>query len=167
MTRFSNVAAIASLAALIQGCSTTGMTNLINSKGTPDETQIRTTQSLSMPPDLQLPAPATTVAEEDGQLTSTSVAGAATVPPSDNTVSATAEASQPVAPQTQAAAVARPTPADDIYTRYGISKTNPDGTAKSQATLNTELWAAQKAEKQRANPNYGTIYNIGDLFKDG
>jgi hypothetical protein len=159
---------MACLAALIQGCSLNSANNLFNSKTVPDESQIRTTQSLSMPPDLQLPPPSATVTEEDGQLANVSDANGTTVPPADATVAASpsdnAVTPQPV-PKVAGAAPA--SPADDIYARYGISKVKPDGTPKTQADLNTELRAAQLAEKRKTDPNYGTIFNIGDLFKDG
>jgi hypothetical protein len=55
----------------------------------------------------------------------------------------------------------------DNYTKYGISKTNPDGSAKTPQQLNKELKAAMLAEKRRTNPGYGTIRNIGAIFTDG
>jgi hypothetical protein len=53
----------------------------------------------------------------------------------------------------------------DAYQKFGISKTRPDGTPKSQAELDRELLEAVRREKRKQNPNYGTVFNIGDLFK--
>jgi hypothetical protein len=178
MNRLTSIAALAAIAILAQGCgSSSRMADLIGtSKAAPDETQIRTTQSLSMPPDLSLPPPSAEVAEEDGQPASVSTA-ARTAPPPDATTAATAgdtgvdevamadPAPVPQAPATTAAApVSDPM---DPYARYGISKTKPDGTPKTEGELVNELRAAKLAEKRRENPNYGTIFNVGDLFKDG
>ena len=57
-------------------------------------------------------------------------------------------------------------PPKDAYERYGISKIGPDGKPKSDTQLYKELHDAQLAEKRRANPNYGTIWNMGNIFKD-
>lgn len=53
---------------------------------------------------------------------------------------------------------------EDAYQKYGISKTRPDGTPKSQSELEKELLAAIQAEKRKANPNYGTVWNMGNIF---
>jgi hypothetical protein len=139
------------------------------SKSSPDETQIRTTQTLSMPPDLQLRPPAGEVAEEDGQPASVAARTAASNPPADATGQAYDGADVAVAdPAPQPAAPVRTfDPTADIYAKYGISKTKPDGTPKTEEELRNELRAAQLAAKRRENPNYGTIFNIGELFRDG
>ena len=66
------------------------------------------------------------------------------------------------APNTQVATA--PVPTNDIYAKWGISRTNPDGTPKSQEKLIEELRAKQKEIEQDKNPNYGTVFNIGNLF---
>lgn len=53
---------------------------------------------------------------------------------------------------------------DETLAYYNISRTKPDGTAKTAAEINNELRLAIKAEKRRANPNYGTVFNIGNIF---
>jgi hypothetical protein len=55
---------------------------------------------------------------------------------------------------------------EDAYRKFGISKTKPDGTPKTQAELDRELLEAVRAEKRKQNPNYGTVFNMGRLFKD-
>jgi len=178
MNRLTGLAALMCLAAMLQGCgSSSGLVDKLGmGKSSPDETQIRTTQSLSMPPDMRLPPPGQTVAE-DGQLASVTASNAMSAPPPDATVNATAAADGNVnvasaepAPAIQSPAAPAPvttTMTDDIYARYGISRTKPDGTAKTEDELIKELRAAKLAEKRRSNPNYGTIFNMGDLFKDG
>jgi Protein of unknown function (DUF3035) len=54
---------------------------------------------------------------------------------------------------------------EDAYKRFGISKTRPDGKPKTQPELDRELLEAVRAEKRRQNPSYGTVFNIGELFK--
>lgn len=54
---------------------------------------------------------------------------------------------------------------EDAYKKFGISKTRPDGTAKTQGELDRELLEAVRQEKRKQNPKYGTVFNIGDLFK--
>jgi hypothetical protein len=56
-------------------------------------------------------------------------------------------------------------PKEDAYKRFGISKTRSDGTPKTQAELDRELLEAVRAEKRKTNPRYGTVFNIGELFK--
>jgi len=55
---------------------------------------------------------------------------------------------------------------EDAYLKFGISKTKPDGTPKTQAELERELLEAVRAEKRKQNPNYGTVFNMGRIFKD-
>jgi hypothetical protein len=54
---------------------------------------------------------------------------------------------------------------EDAYLRFGISKTHPNGKPKTQAELDRELLEAVRAEKRKQNPSYGTVFNIGELFK--
>ena len=84
--------ALSLMAALaVAGCSETKMQDLLGSgkDATPDESQVRVNRNLSMPPDLNLPAPSGEVAE-DG------------VP---NKVVAATPPAQPVADQAQPAPV--------------------------------------------------------------
>lgn len=140
---------LALLATLALGaCSETKFADMMGAgKESADESQVRTGNALAMPPDLQLAPPGTRVA-------------AAAPPAGDDTQAAS------IPPPADGAATASTTPAPDIYAKYGISKTNPDGTPKEKAQLYKELRAAQLAEKRRTNPNYGTIFNIGNIFTD-
>ena len=43
----------------------------------------------------------------------------------------------------------------------------PDGTAKTKEELQAELKVAILKRKQQQQPGYGTVRNIGNIFKDG
>jgi hypothetical protein len=104
-----------------------------------------------------LPQPGTTAPAPDPGMDSTEAA--LTAPPAETTA--------PSAPRTSAAApAARATPADSVYTQAGISLYKPDGTKKTDAELRNELQAYYLAQKKAKNPNYGTVFNIGNIFKD-
>lgn len=161
MTYRIKYAVCAAAAIMVAGCSSAS--SLLNGNGfkndAPDERQVSVNQSLAMPPDLNLPAPA-----NSGE-------SASEPPQSQAAVSSEPDiedvgADPDVAGAPAATAPARPAQ-DDIYARYGISTVKPDGTPKTQDVLIAELRAAQLAEKKRKNPNYGTIRNIGNIFKDG
>ncbi|MGE0240858.1 MAG: hypothetical protein AB7F09_20860 [Parvibaculaceae bacterium] len=149
----------------VAGCSETKMQNLLGSgKDTaPDESQVRVNRNLAMPPDLNLRPPSGEVTEygEPNQV-------ASATPPAEPAMDQAQTAPQPL--QTAAAkppAASGSDPAQpDAYEKYGISKTGPDGKPKSENQLYKELRAAQIAEKRKNNPNYGTIWNMGNVFKD-
>ncbi|MFM8747055.1 MAG: hypothetical protein ACKOED_10370 [Aestuariivirga sp.] len=112
-------------------------------------------QDLTMPPDLRLPPPGTTTAAPDP--------GAY----ANETAALTAPAPAPAT----ASAVATPAPAVNngpyaVYTNAGISLTNPDGSKKTDQQLREELQAYYVAQKKTKNPKYGTVFNIGNIFKD-
>lgn len=149
----------------IAGCSETKMQDLLGSgkDSAPDESQVRVNRNLSMPPDLNLPAPSGEVTEygEPNQVASAQ-------PPAQPAMDQAQPTPQPLqtaSAQPPAAAGTEP-PKQDAFERYGISKVGPDGKPKSQTQLYKELHAAQMAEKRRANPNYGTVWNMGNIFKD-
>src|SRR5262249_47494765 len=140
----------------VAGCSETKVQDLLGSgkDSTPNEAEVRVNRSLSMPPDLNLPAPTGNVTEDGALNKVTNVAppaqpAADQVQPTPAPVQ-TASATPPAAPAAQ-------TPKQDVYEKYGISKTGPDGKPKSDGQLDKELHDAQLAEKRKANPNYGTI----------
>ena len=147
----------------VAGCSETKMQDLLGSgkSAAPDETQVRVNRNLSMPPDLNLRPPSGEAAE-DGQ--PNQVATAPPPQPVDQS-EASPEPVQTAAATPPAQAQTEP-PKQDVYEKYGISKTGPDGKPKSENQLFNELKAAQTAEKRKANPNYGTVWNMGNVFKD-
>lgn len=149
----------------VAGCSETKMQDLLGSgkDATPDETQVRINRNLAMPPDLNLRPPSGEVAEY-GEPNKVASAGAPAQPAMDQ-AQASPEPMQTAAAQPPAAGGTEP-PKQDVYEKYGISKTGPDGKPKTENQLYKELRAAQIAEKRKANPNYGTIWNMGNVFKD-
>jgi hypothetical protein len=159
------VMVLAVLAAGTAGCSDTMRSYL--EKDTPEQQQqVGVRQDLTMPPDLSLAPPGTGAAANDSYNTAsanqplyddTSAANAA--PPADTAPSATAPSATPPA-------AARPTAADSLYEKAGISLTKPDGTRKTQAELQTEYRQWHLAQKRQQNPNYGTVFNMGNVFND-
>ncbi len=119
---------------------------------------------LTMPPDLRLPAPGTTAAAPDPGAASASMASQAALtapPPAEASPAKPAKSASASAP-----AATSTNPADSVYEQAGISVTNPDGTRKSDDQLRKELQAYYIAQKKAKNPNYGTVFNIGNIFKD-
>lgn len=136
-------------ATLLAGCSS----SLLGGKvGGPSTVQaVPVGNPLTLPPDLSLPPPGQT---QSGY--------AANPPASAGAQTANADLYAPATP-----APARPAaPAGDVYAQYGISKTNADGTPKSDGQLKAELKKAVLRKKQTQNPRYGTVYNIGNIFND-
>ena len=154
----SGVTVLLGLAAFaLTGCGAT-MRNYLE-RDTPQQTAgaAPMRQDLTMPPDLRLPEPGTTAALPDpGAVNS---AAALTAPPL---------AAAPATKTTTAAAVpAAPAGGpESVYTNAGISLYNPDGTKKTDQQLRNELQAYYIAQKKAKNPNYGTVFNIGNIFKD-
>jgi hypothetical protein len=129
----------------LAGCSR-GLLGGGGSSGPAAEPQIAVNNELAMPPDLALRAPS------------------AAPPPLARSAASTGGdaglySDAPAAP-------VRPAATQDVYAKYGIDKFNPDGSKKSEDQLRKELRAAVLAEKKRKNPNYGTIFNVGELFSD-
>jgi hypothetical protein len=134
------------LAALaLSGCSS-GLSSLLG--GDPPSPQanrqIPVNNQLALPPDLSLAPPGTAPPQ---------------VALADDGLDDPVAAPKRVAP-------APVTPAQGAYEKYGISKVKADGTAKSDWELREELRQAVLAEKRKKNPNYGTIFNVGELFDD-
>ena len=140
------------LALAVAGCSSgSSLLNGIIAKDAPREREVAQGQNLSLPPDLNLPAPSGADSSIDA--------------PAARQVSNPDTATGDVGADPLTAA---PAPADqDIYAKYNISRTKPDGTQKTEVELAAELHKARLAEKRRLDPNYGTIKNIGGIFKDG
>jgi hypothetical protein len=150
------------LALAASACSETAVQDLLgNGKADrPDASQITVSQNLSMPPDLQLRAPPEGPSN-DNQATAVQQP----VEPAQPVAAATEPLSQPK-PLRPTKTASLEEPKQDVYERYGIAKTYPDGKPKPERVLVEELRQAQLAEKRKANPNYGTIWNIGNVFKD-
>lgn len=138
----------------LAGCGSTMRSYL--EKETPNQSAAMRSD-LTMPPDLRLPQPGTTAPAPDPGAVSTTAA--LTAPPPD--IESAPAATKPVT-----ATKAKTNAADDIYTQAGISIYNADGTKKTDAQLRQELQAYYTAQKRAKNPNYGTVMNIGNIFKD-
>jgi len=127
------------------------MSKLLGTSASTPE-QAGTSQDLSMPPDLQLQAPS-------------SVQQPAYVPPAaPATTTAATTTTTATTPTTLYGGTTSPAVQPDIYAQYGISKYRADGTRKTEGELSAELKQAMIAKKRQANPNYGTIWNIGNIF---
>jgi hypothetical protein len=116
-------------------------------RGTPTQTAAMR-QDLTMPPDLRLPEPGSAPAALDPGLAPTA--------PTPSTASTTA----PTAPAASSSA------ATDVYTQAGIDLYKPDGTKKTDVELRRELQTVYTAKKKQKNSNYGTVFNIGNIFSD-
>lgn len=159
-TPFLSMCAILACLALA-GCSTS---SLLNGSRGPNAAAVPAGRNLAMPPDLQLPAPGSgPVAAYQPAVPEAGYGTAAATPPADESVYGGAA---PVTPRRTVGGTQckNGTQAPDIYGCYNISKLTPDGKKKTQAQLSSELRVALLEEKRRANPNYGTFKNVGELF---
>ena len=173
---------------LLAACSETSVMDAFDAgKSTPDENLVSTNRPLSMPPDMALrqpgaanaPAPSNGLSVEQGQR------GLATyqAPPPPQPSYQPPAAQQPAwqnstpspapepAPQQQAYAPSAPAPQvstvkpqDKIYYDNGINPYNADGTRKTQSILNEALRQKSLETKRAENPNYGTIFNMGEVW---
>lgn len=141
--RFTLVLLGAGLA--VSACSSSRTASNLDASS-PQSLNVQTNNPLALPPDNSLPQPGT---------------GARVADP-DAIAAAPIEGDSLAAPAPVAAAKPR-----DVFLEYGISKTNPDGSLKSNDQLQKELKAAILKRKQQQNPNYGTIKNMGSIFSDG
>jgi hypothetical protein len=153
--------AIVALPFVLSACTETKFLDTIGAgKTSPDEGAVQVNRQLTMPPDLNLPAPA----DADMNIaTGDPAAPVATNPAA--TPPATAAAPQSNSPIVPGTNMTFDQQQDQLYARYGINKLKADGTPKTFDELQAELAAAVKAEKKAANPNYGTIWNIGEWLK--
>ena len=147
------ISGVLAMSLVLAGCG--GASRLLGGMGlgssspAPQAPVVRTGNNLALPPDLQLRPP--------GTVTETYQPN----PPPAPVQTASAEEGlyAPIAPA--------PVVKKDIYAEYGISKTKPDGTPKLEADLKAELKQAIIKRKRETNPDYGTVRNIGAIFRDG
>jgi hypothetical protein len=152
MNSFSKSAILVGLALALQAC--TSASSLLNNKSAvPQASNIRVGNALAMPPDLQLPPPGqTSDGYQPNDIAETAVAQTRPIK----------KVSTAGLPPLATLSAAKP----DIFDQYGISKFKADGTKKTTTELSNELRAAMVKKKREANPGYGTIANIGNIFKD-
>ena len=113
--------------------------------GPPTENVLEPQPALSMPNDLSLPPPSSQATDETGvrkRVKSDILSKPQTVDPDGNVQAQT-----------------------DIYEAYGISRYHEDGTPKTKEELRKELKEAYLKRKRTTNPNYGTIFNLPNVFQ--
>lgn len=157
MKRYAVSVSLLAASLVLAGCSTSG---LLNRARGPSSVDVQTGPTLSMPPDLQLPPPGSGTA-------SAYQPPAASTAATENGVYGSASAANRPSSFTRRGGgtqCTNGTTAPDIYGCYNISKVKADGTQKTPGELQMELRNAIIAEKRRANPGYGTVRNIGELF---
>ena len=150
MKRIVFIISIVAAGTALTGCAGGGLLDVAGygKSMAPQEAAVRSGQNLAMPPDLQLRAPSGPITED--YVPNKAPAG-----------------SEPASAAPQDMAAANPVqPEGDVYERNGISKVRPDGTPKTDQELQAELKALYLAKKRQKNPSYGTIFNIGNIFKD-
>lgn len=143
-------AGLALVALVVTGCGSMSISRIMGNDS-PSVQQAQARQDLTMPPDLQLKAPGTVTSEVQQTAVAEPVTRTAAAPQTLGTGNPSQSS------QTEG----------DIYERNGISKVRADGTPKSDSELKAELKKVYLAKKQQQQPNYGTIFNIGNVFKDG
>lgn len=146
--KFRTMALLVSAIAL-GACSSAS--KLLDTKQMVPQGPVATNNPLSLPPDLQLPAPGTATAAAYQAPPAVSSAPLRSTVPAANLYGSPAVAAKPIG---------------DIFDQNGISKTKPDGTKKTAVELNEELSKVLLAKKRLRNPSYGTIANIGAIFGD-
>lgn len=170
---------------VLAGCSETSVLDAFDSGNRGEDTgAIVSNQPLSVPPDLSLRKPGAANAPahssnglqvQQGQraLGQTYQTPPQTQQPAWQNTQPAQQQQQayqaPPPPRDPSAGISNPivqsrNPADQPYIRHGINPYNPDGTRKKQSVLDKEA-RAKKLEIERAkNPNYGTVFNSGDLW---
>ncbi len=147
--KFSTLLVLAVATTLSSGCSkVSGLLGGNDRAAQTAQPQIAVNNELALPPDISLATPGTRPAASR-----TAAAEDIDVPLDDAPIAVTP---RPVAPA----------PTQDVYEQYGISKLNPDGTKKEDGKLREELRQAVLAKKRKENPRHGTIFNVGELFRD-
>jgi len=145
----------------------------------PQATNVPVGNNLALPPDLQLATPTATTDryQPNGYV-------APIVMPAPRPMSQAASFADPTTgrqPAQQQATLPGYSPTDtvyinktidlanpgDYYAKYGISRFKANGKLKTKEELRQELIAAVLAKKRAANPNYGTVSNIGNLGPNG
>ncbi len=157
---------------VVAACSETSVLDAFNSGNRgEDNGAIVSNQPLSVPPDLSLPRPGAANAPayssnglqvEQGQR-APGHTQQSTPPAQQQAYQAPPPPGDPTA-GVSTNGVPKKNPADEPYLRYGINPYNPDGTRKKQSVLDQEA-RAKKMELERAkNPDYGTVFNSGELW---
>lgn len=166
---------------LLAACSETSVMDAFDAgKSAPNENMVSTNAPLSMPPDMALrqpgaasaPAPGNGLSVQQGQRGAPTYQAPPPPQPSyqppaaqqqpawQNAQPAPPQQVQQPAPQQQA----NVSPGDKIYYDHGINPYNSNGSRKSQSVLNEEMRKKRNEMKRAQNPNYGTIFNMGEIW---
>ncbi len=169
---FGRVAIAGITLVCLSGCGSTIEDVMGTSKLAPDERQVRVHQVLALPPDHDLRPPMEGPTTNSGDLTLD--AGTGTFVDTGAT-----ETTAPAAQPTTTARAAVETPDDGTGPRsitpdtpaaqasssgHVISDTNPDGTPKTYRQKVDEAQQRRRELERQRNPNYGTIFNVGDFI---
>jgi hypothetical protein len=157
MGKTANALVLMGVASLLSGCAVQNLGSQVlktvfhtqpGPPPVPAQQQVSVGNNLSLPPDLQLAVP--------GQTTDAYVPNQGTGE-GDAHDMAVAKANLPPPP---------PVAAPSVFAEYGIPIVDENGDPRPRAVLVKELKAAILARKKAKNPNYGTIKNIRNIFKD-
>ncbi len=182
--RLSRPAAVLLVLPLLAACAETSFMEAFDAgKNTPDERLVSTNQPLSMPPDMALrqPGAASAPGASNGLQVQQGQRGTGTYqappppqpayqPPQPSPQQPAWQNAQPQTapqPQPQQQALAPQPggdPKDKIYYDNGVNPYNADGSRKTVDQLNAELRNKSLENKRAANPGYGTIFNLGELW---
>ena len=177
--RLSRSAAVLLVLPLLAACAETSFMDAFDAgKNTPDERLVSTNQPLSMPPDMALRQPGAASApgsasnglqvQQGQRATGTYQAPPPPQPAYQQPQQPDWQNAQPQpAPQPQQQALApqpEVAPKDKIYYDNGVNPYNADGTRKTVDQLNAELRNKTLENTRAANPSYGTIFNMGELW---
>lgn len=182
VVRKYRLAMLTLLLPVLGACSEGSFRDAFDAGNRGDDTVVATNQPLSMPPDMALRQPGAANAPaysspqtgnglqvQQGQRATGTPTYQAPPPPQPSQPAWQNTAPAPAPTQQQAynapaAPASTGNPADQPYTRLGINPYNADGSRKEQKVLEKELRAAELAQKQASNPNYGTVFNMGELW---
>jgi hypothetical protein len=148
MNKTQNAVGLALIAITLAGCSMGNVAKTVFNFKTdplPPPVPLGVGNNLSMPQDLQLPAPGPTV---DAYQTNVGTGEGA----AHDLAEQVAKEPPPTAPA--------------VFAEFNIALSDANGKPKSPDQLAKELKAARLARKREANPNYGTIRNFRNVFKD-
>ncbi len=161
---------------LLAGCSETSFMDTLGiGKSVPDERLVSTNPPLSVPPDMRLrppsdvPAPRQQAARAAPPAALSAPGGAAAAPQTaaySAAPDAPSTAGQPAAQNLDPRCGKPVSSFDKIYVKRGIAVYDRNCVHRKTVDLNRELAEKIEAEKKAKNPNYGTIFNIGNIFRD-
>ena len=148
----------------LSGCSA-GAGLLDPKSSVPSASNVPVGNPLVLPPDLQLASPTATSDAYQPNGTVAPQPSLAAKSSAKSKVASLNTASSTDANLYGASTLTATKTSADIFEQYGISKVKADGSAKSPQQLRDELSAAILKKKREKNSKYGTIANIGSIFK--